>query len=78
MLKSVLLFSFCRLMLKLMVLLCFIFFIRCIFDKMKGKGKGPHDKDKEKDRDLKDCPLQFPDLTTVDHTKECPKYTQSM
>lgn len=43
---------------------------------MKGKGKGPHDKDKEKDRDLKDCPLQFPDLTTVDHTKECPKYTQ--
>lgn len=34
---------------------------------MKGKGKAPQQD--------KDCPLQFPDLTACDHTKECPKYT---
>ncbi|KAK7491474.1 hypothetical protein BaRGS_00017303 [Batillaria attramentaria] len=34
---------------------------------MKGKGKAPQQD--------KDCPLQFPDLTSCDHTKECPKYT---
>ncbi|XP_005102557.1 transcriptional adapter 3-B [Aplysia californica] len=41
---------------------------------MKGKGKAPQEKDKE--RDIKDCPLQFPDLCTVDHAKDCVKYTQ--
>ncbi|XP_013085123.2 transcriptional adapter 3-A-like [Biomphalaria glabrata] len=41
---------------------------------MKGKGKAPQDKDK--DRDIKDCPLQFPDLNTVDHNKDCIKYAQ--
>uniref|UniRef100_A0A0B7AM17 Transcriptional adapter 3-like n=1 Tax=Arion vulgaris TaxID=1028688 RepID=A0A0B7AM17_9EUPU len=41
---------------------------------MKGKGKVPDEK--EKDGDIKDCPLQFPDLCTVDHGKDCPKYSQ--
>ncbi|CAL1540898.1 unnamed protein product [Lymnaea stagnalis] len=41
---------------------------------MKGKGKAPQEKDK--DRDIKDCPLQFPDLCTVDITKDCTKYAQ--
>lgn len=36
---------------------------------MKGKGKTPQ-------QDSKDCPLQFPDLTPIDHTKECHKFTQ--
>lgn len=34
---------------------------------MKGKGKALQQD--------KDCPLQFPDLTSCDHTKECPKYS---
>jgi hypothetical protein len=37
---------------------------------MKGKGKG--------DRGNKlqdDCPLQFPNLKLVDHTRLCPRYT---
>ncbi|CAI9722847.1 Hypothetical predicted protein [Octopus vulgaris] len=34
---------------------------------MKGKGKGIGDS--------KDCPLQFPDLKPVDHTKSCPLYS---
>lgn len=46
------------------------------------------EKEKEKERewerereekgeatDLKDCPLQFPDFTPIDHTKSCPRYT---
>lgn len=33
---------------------------------MKGKGKGMSE--------TKDCPLQFPDLKPVDHTKACPLY----
>lgn len=33
---------------------------------MKGKGKGMSES--------KDCPLQFPDLKPVDHTKACPLY----
>ncbi|CAG5123926.1 unnamed protein product [Candidula unifasciata] len=41
---------------------------------MKGKGKAPEEK--EKDGDIKDCPLQFPSLCTVDHVIECPKYCQ--
>ena len=39
---------------------------------MKGKGKG--------DRSMKssdDCPLQFPNLTPIDHTRTCPRYTDS-
>ena len=38
---------------------------------MSAKDK---DKDKEKD-DLTDCPLQFPDMTPVDHTRLCLRYT---
>ncbi|GAB1602831.1 transcriptional adapter 3-like isoform X2 [Argonauta hians] len=34
---------------------------------MKGKGKGIGDS--------KDCPLQFPDLKPVDHSKSCPLYS---
>ncbi|BFZ03911.1 hypothetical protein BsWGS_06950 [Bradybaena similaris] len=41
---------------------------------MKGKGKAPEEK--EKDGDIKDCPLQFPNLCTVDHVIDCPKYSQ--
>lgn len=36
---------------------------------MKGKGKG------KEQSDSKDCPLQFPDFTPVDHTRFCPRYT---
>ncbi|KAK3728912.1 hypothetical protein RRG08_051560 [Elysia crispata] len=43
---------------------------------MKGKGKATQQDHQEKDRDIKDCPLQFPDLCAVDHSKECPKYSQ--
>ncbi|XP_067124804.1 transcriptional adapter 3 [Centruroides vittatus] len=36
---------------------------------MKGKGKG-------KDiPDSKDCPLQFPDFTPIDHIRHCPRYS---
>lgn len=31
---------------------------------MKGKGKGSEE-----------CPLQFPDVSPVDHVQECPRYT---
>jgi len=41
---------------------------------MKGKGKAPQDK--EKPVDVKDCSLVFPDLSLVDHLKECPRYAQ--
>ena len=40
---------------------------------MKGKGKG--------DRGSKfqdDCPLHFPNLKLVDHTRLCPRYTTGM
>ena len=49
---------------------------------MKGKGKGERsggkgsDKDKDKDKDdLSECPLQFPDMAPVDHTRSCLRYT---
>lgn len=54
---------------------------------MKGKGKGKDAvptpkgkkcKDTTNDKeltDLKDCPLQFPDFTPVDHLRTCPRYS---
>ena len=42
---------------------------------MKGKGKGEREK-AEKPLDVpKECPLSFPELTPVDHTRMCPRYT---
>ncbi|ELT93657.1 hypothetical protein CAPTEDRAFT_174003 [Capitella teleta] len=38
---------------------------------MKGKGKG----DRAAAPTDKDCPLQYPDLTPVDHVEECPKFS---
>jgi len=37
---------------------------------MKGKGKGDRGS-----RFQDDCPLQFPSLKLVDHTRLCPRYT---
>jgi hypothetical protein len=39
---------------------------------MKGKGKGDRG-----NRLQDDCPLQFPNLKLVDHTRLCPRYTTS-
>jgi len=36
---------------------------------MKGKGKG------DRSGDVKDCPLQFPDLKPVEHQRLCPTVT---
>ena len=36
---------------------------------MKGKGKG------DRGGDMKDCPLQFPDLNPVEHQRVCPTFT---
>ena len=43
----------------------------CLFEErtMKGKGKG------DRGGDLKDCPLQFPDLNPVEHQRVCPTFT---
>ncbi|XP_013403750.1 transcriptional adapter 3 [Lingula anatina] len=45
---------------------------------MKGKGKSGHSSGHiggSGGEVLKDCPLQFPDLTPLDHTKYCPQYS---
>ena len=40
---------------------------------MKGKGKGEREKiDKS---EVKECPLQFPEMAPVDHPRLCPRYT---
>jgi len=38
--------------------------------RMKGKGKATQQQQQEKE-----CPLQFPDLTVVNHEEECKRYT---
>ena len=47
---------------------------------MKGKGKGDRNSGQHRDsqsgtESMKDCPLQFPDLAPVEHTRLCPRYT---
>ena len=38
---------------------------------MKGKGKN----ESNAKIDISECPLHFPELKPVDHTKVCPRYT---
>ena len=52
---------------------------------MKGKGKGADRSAaaaaaaaSEKNLDPKDCPLKYPDLDPVDHSKDCPRYTSGI
>ena len=45
----------------------FTVFMYCICS-MKGKGKG------DRREDMKDCPLNFPDVTPVAHVEECTRY----
>ena len=45
---------------------------------MKGKGKGERGVSKAQvvtAEDKDGCPLQFPDMSPVDHPRLCPRYT---
>lgn len=48
-------------------------------DKEKEREWEREREDREKDKgeatDLKDCPLQFPDFSPIDHAKSCPNYS---
>lgn len=44
-------------------------------DREWDREREDREKDKGEATDLKDCPLQFPDFSPIDHIKSCPRYS---